>query len=552
MGAFPACPIDSRRTADTERIYIMVKSMFAAVAGLRTHQAKMDVIGNNIANVNTYGYKAGSVSFQDTMYQTTASGSSGNTAAGGTGGTNSNQVGYGVTTGSISYDFSKGGMSASSSGLDCMINSDNGFFIVGPMIEGGSLSLDDTDAIKSSGLYLSRVGSFSVDANGYLTDSSGNYVYGFINSGDLTSSTDIATSVLAPLQIPSTADLADVNNNNAATQVANAKKTLEEARVALNSLNVALGTARENYIEANEAYTKKYGEANIAALQDECDSLEDAVDTAYANWVDSPEDPDLKADYYEAKLAYDKKNYELIQAKATVRAPEALATYTTTQLETALDNYETALTAFASADSSDSDYDTKKEALATARTALEEIETALTKIEDNSPEGLLSSAKQTVDAAEAKVIAAETAVTNAEKALAAAQSAATSTSVGNSNADDTLASFSSYSIETDGTVIGITSDNVKVIIGKIALANVQNTGGLEKTSGYYYSIGSNAGNVSVHEADNEILGNYLELSTVDLATEMTEMITTQRGFQANSKIITVTDTMLEELVNMKR
>ncbi|WP_313259879.1 flagellar basal body protein, partial [Lacrimispora sp.] len=64
----------------------MVKSMFAGVAGLRTHQAKMDVIGNNIANVNTWGFKAGSMSFKDTMYQNTSSGSKGSTAAGGYGG----------------------------------------------------------------------------------------------------------------------------------------------------------------------------------------------------------------------------------------------------------------------------------------------------------------------------------------------------------------------------------------------------------------------------------------------------------------------------------
>ena len=158
----------------------MVKSMFAGVSGLRTHQSKMDVIGNNIANVNTWGYKAANMSFRDTMYQSTSAGSAGDTSNGGLGAVNANQIGYGVTTGSITYDFGTGGMSPSSSGLDCMIEG-NGFFLVGPMINNGSISLDSDDAVKASGLYLSRVGKFSVDPNGYLIDDSGNYVYGFCN-----------------------------------------------------------------------------------------------------------------------------------------------------------------------------------------------------------------------------------------------------------------------------------------------------------------------------------------------------------------------------------
>ncbi|MFT4005465.1 MAG: flagellar hook-basal body complex protein, partial [Lacrimispora sp.] len=139
----------------------MVKSMFSGVAGLRTHQAKMDIIGNNIANVNTWGFKAGSMSFKDTMYQNTSSGSAGNTDAGGYGGTNANQVGYGVTTGSVSYDFSTGGMSPSSRALDCMIDG-SGFFIVGPMLSEGYVDLSEDNAVTTSGLYLSRVGQFKV------------------------------------------------------------------------------------------------------------------------------------------------------------------------------------------------------------------------------------------------------------------------------------------------------------------------------------------------------------------------------------------------------
>ncbi len=181
----------------------MVRSMFAGVAGLRAHQSKMDVIGNNIANVNTWGFKAGSMSFKDAMYQNSSSGSGGNKEAGGIGAVNANQVGYGVTTGAITYDFSTGSMAPSASGLDCMIDG-TGFFIVGPML-GTPLSLSGEDAVKSSGLYLSRVGKFKVDPNGYLTDDSGNYVYGF---GYDQNTQKYDTATLIPLQLPTKAALA--------------------------------------------------------------------------------------------------------------------------------------------------------------------------------------------------------------------------------------------------------------------------------------------------------------------------------------------------------
>lgn len=306
----------------------MVRSMFAAVSGLRTHQAKMDVIGNNIANVNTWGFKSGKMSFRDTMYQTTSPSSGGSTAVGGRGGVNANQVGYGVTAGSISYDMSKGAPVPTGRGLDCAIDG-SGFFIIGPMIQNGSVSLAGGADIKNSGFFLSRVGIFEVDANGYLKDDTGNYIYGFANQDYINNNLDMTS--LSVLKLPTKQDLG--------------------------------GTGTE------------------------------------------------------------------------------------------------------------------------------------------------------------------------------------------------LAEFVSYEIKKDGSILGITKENKTVTIGKIALAGVQNVNGIEKTSGYAYTIGSNAGAVSVNEggtAVGDILSNHLEQAKVDLASEMTDMITTQRGFQANSKIITVTDQMLEELVNLKR
>ena len=162
----------------------MVKSMFAGVAGLRAHQQKMDVIGNNIANVNTWGFKGSTVSFKESMYQTVIQSSAGSATAGALGGTNSSQVGYGAQVSSIKQNFTQGSFAPTDSALDCMING-SGFFLVGTH-DGTELPTCDADNFNS--LKLSRVGDFELksikstgddaEAATFLTDSSGYLVYG--------------------------------------------------------------------------------------------------------------------------------------------------------------------------------------------------------------------------------------------------------------------------------------------------------------------------------------------------------------------------------------
>ena len=151
----------------------MIRSMQSAIAGLKSHQTKMDVIGNNIANVNTWGYKSKSANFADAMYQNYITGAAGNAAAGFTGGINTSQIGYGANVSSITSNMETGTQSYTGRAFDCMINGP-AFFIVGPYAQ--DVPMDDLDG---SGLSLSRVGIFSMDSNGYLVDDKGNYVYGY-------------------------------------------------------------------------------------------------------------------------------------------------------------------------------------------------------------------------------------------------------------------------------------------------------------------------------------------------------------------------------------
>lgn len=549
----------------------MVKSMFAGVAGLRTHQAKMDVIGNNIANVNTWGFKAGSMSFKDTMYQNTSSGSKGSTASGGYGGTNANQIGYGVTTGVISYDFSMGSPSPSARGLDCYIDG-TGFYIVGPMVgDGEGFTLEDSDVISSKGLSLSRVGQFTVDNQGYLVDDSGNYVYGFSNtSSDYSGSDSFDTTSLKPLRIPMESDMAAIGNKTAAEKVNEAKKVLEEARANLSKLNLDLANTRDEYIAADKAYNDASEKIVIAPpdpatttikeLTTARNTAKDKMNEAYQLWLDGKNDPanadKLKSDYDAARKKYEKSEYDLVKAQASLRAPNALsaAENATKKPDVIWKEYEKALDDY-NAPAPTGGTQALKDKLDEARKALDDLQTALSKIEPDSLEGKRDSTYQAVKKAEALVKAAENTVKEAEDKLETAQKNSTSTEVGNAGTNEGLAKLTNYTVLQDGTLTGSTENGTTVIVGKIALAGVQNVNGLEKTSGYYYVPGGNAGNISIYEAggtQGRIMSNYLEMAKVDLATEMTDMITTQRGFQANSKIITVTDQMLEELVNIKR
>ena len=120
--------------------------------------------------------------------------------------------------------------------------------------------------------------------------------------------------------------------------------------------------------------------------------------------------------------------------------------------------------------------------------------------------------------------------------------------------------FTEYSIDGNGKITATDSEGKNYEMGYIALVNVNNPGGMIKKDGYYFEMGASdnsgaAGTASIIRAGKtagSLMSGYLEGSNVDIAQEFSEMITTQRGFQANTKIITVTDEMLEQLVNMKR
>ncbi len=187
----------------------MLRSMFSGVSGLRAHQNKMDVIGNNIANVNTAGFKGARATFMDSIYQSVRNSSSGNNVYGGT---NASQMGYGSQLASVDVNHTTGSYEPTGYGTDCMING-GGYFLVGQKNIAGIVNGEQDS--QASTLKLTRVGKFTVDGDGYLVDANGNVVYGFLsipaaNGGNneaneaLTGTTPWAANYdqLMPLRVP--------------------------------------------------------------------------------------------------------------------------------------------------------------------------------------------------------------------------------------------------------------------------------------------------------------------------------------------------------------
>lgn len=231
----------------------MLRAMDSAVSGLRAHQNKLDVIGHNIANVNTFGFKAQSYSFKEAMYQTATQSTGGvQDADGGTtaAGSNAAQYGYGTLMGSITTDM------ASSTptyvgGLNACING-QGFFITHAISSKTDLDLSDEDKVeeilKGQEFAYTRVGQFQLDSQGYLTDGT-NFIYGFRPTD-----TGFDTDNLCALRVPS-----DLSNgfDDAALQAKSVK---------INELGEVTATVED---ENGEAVQVSLGKIAIVTFQNQ-------------------------------------------------------------------------------------------------------------------------------------------------------------------------------------------------------------------------------------------------------------------------------------------
>lgn len=438
----------------------MMRSLYSGVSGLKTHQTRMDVIGNNIANVNTVGFKASSVTFSELFYQTTQI-ATGPNAENNTGGKNAKQIGLGTTLGSISVDMlSEGGSQSTGKPFDLKINGDS-FFVVNNGMSN----------------YFTKAGNFTTDGSGNLVTQSGAYVMGYA-----------ADYPGGPLQT-------------------------DQLR--------ALSVYSSKYMYTTpEATTYSTFSGNINQ-QDETFGNGDPI-TTYVSMYDNIGN---KYDV-QVKITQDatNKNLYTISAGDVMLDGKPVAGLTATIADTA----GTQQLEFDPA--TGKLIGTEDPMMTLTITGSGSITTPVT-LNFSDITQLASSSD----------IASTAGDTDAEGA-GAGKGVGTMLSVG---------------IDELGRIVASYSNDDSYVIGQLATATFVNPSGLEKMGDNLYAETMNSGHFdgigqAVDTDGGSISSGVLEMSNVDLSTEFTDMIVTQRGFQANSRIITTSDTMLEELLNLKR
>lgn len=568
----------------------MMRSLYSGVAGLKTHQIRMDVIGNNIANVNTTAYKSSSMTFSELMSQTTQKASGAN-ATTGVGGTNAKQIGLGVKAGAINTAITTQG-SAQSTGnpFDIMITGDN-FFVVS----------------NGSENFFTRDGSFYVDGAGNLAMTSTGYnVMGWgvdKTTGNIKQDTVTALRIMSsanmtyPPEATTKANISgildqndkDVTSANGKTVNLNIFDARGYSYTAKFTFKQSGGDKTNEYsLELNKILDSTGKEIDISGITFGEQNLEQtlssklSLNTDSYKWDDATKTLQTTATPPETVAALDKifKNGALITDKDKAE-----------EVQKNLDAIAKAYGYEGSTDEFLKLYTTGKAGQVTVQKMLENMSQNMTgddilpkaKNEELTMTGRkFDGAKVVFDKDSGKLQSINNSTTNLSTTLNFPASMGNfsnitidlsectnydnkgTSTVGATSGDlDGLGTgrrsgdMIGVSIQKDGMIYASYDNGMTKLLGQIATAAFANASGLEKEGDNLYSATLNSGEFDGIGVDITAGGGYmstgqLEMSNVDLSSEFTEMITTQRGFQANSRIITVSDTLLEELTNLKR
>lgn len=550
----------------------MMRAMYSGVSGLKTHQTKMDVIGNNIANVNTVGFKSSSVTFSEIMYQN-LSGASGPNALTGTGGVNAKQIGLGVTTGSTSVNITGPGASQTTGGaFDIKLNDTNSatsFFIVS----------------NGSGTQFTRAGSFYVDGAGNLCMTSTGYnVMGWQvdpTTGDIRKDTVSALRVMSEKNMTSAPE-ATVNGRCEGVLDKNSTDVTSEAGQAMNlSFYDALGYSYVAKFAIKET-NRDTGEYTVE-LTDILDSTNKSIlDQTKYDSVTGTYDPDYLGDIFGA-VKSQTKTYTPRVGWTTVDAANNIFEYNATYYR-----YDAAAGNLVEvADNGGGNYvqvpggttKTLAEAFgvspyATGITMTNGVVTANVSganytLKFNPDDGVFDyigatgqdnvflNLKDTLGGNFENIDIDFTGTKWFDNGGSSTIGMDKGDVDGKTGTGKKLGGMIGVFVDTNGKIYGSYDNGNNILLGQIAVAQFANAMGLEKVGDNCYTTTLNSGEfdgigVDITAGGGTMSPGMLEMSNVDLSSEFTEMITTQRGFQANSRIITVSDTLLEELINLKR
>ncbi len=487
----------------------MMRSLYSGVSGLKVHQTRMDVIGNNISNVNTVGFKSSTVTFSDVLYQTSAF-ATGPNADSGRAGINPMQIGLGAGVSAISTTVDiTGGSQRTDNPFDLMIEG-KGFFVVN----------------NGSGNLFTKAGSFTVDSSGTLCNASGYAVMGWqvdpANPNVVVADQVSALKIMAPENLYSEPEATEAvyfsgNIDSADTAFDSETGKLSSfsfydklgrsytANLKLTQVTDTDGTPIEHqYSVAVTDVLDSKGESILVRFSDEGDATETGVNISFGGVefevetngkeysVSSDDQLIVAFDPRTGKFAY------VASSDTTIDEDE---TYNSVDFVIALD--EVSQNPFA--DKIDVDF------------------SSLTMFA-NSGSTSIEPTKGNLDS------------------LYAGHAAGNMTGV---------------SIDTLGMIYGVYDNGTNKLLGQVVVAKFPNPAGLESVGNSLFATTQNSGDFdgigeTVASSGGSFKTGALEMSNVDLASEFTNMITTQRGFQANSRIITTSDTLLEELINLKR
>jgi flagellar hook protein FlgE len=440
-----------------------MRSLYSGVSGLRIHQTKMDVIGNNIANVNTVGFKSSRVTFSE-VYSQTIQGASG--ASEFSGGKNPMQIGLGAGIASIDVNMTEGASQRTDNPLDLKIKGD-GFFVVSDV----------------TGNKFTRAGAFRIDNAGNLVTPEGLNVMGW---GVDPATEKIQKGKVQPVKVLSAENAySEPEKTTKGRIVGNINKNDEDLKTADGKIFTT-----DMYDELGYKYTIKY---NVV--------MESSVSGS-------------------GTTTYDPNKYTISVASVTdekgnvVSGPGGSVNIEFDPLTGKLNKGTTA-----SPTASPTDFNIT-----------------------NFPS---TGSNVFVDFSTLTLFAAKSSIEG---------KAGDADSIGSGSKPGSITGFE---VGGDGKIRGKYSNGKSKLLGQVVVAQFDNPAGLQKVGSNLYEATNNSGEFDgigkdIKAIGGDIKAGVLEMANVDLSKEFTEMITTQRGFQANSRIITSSDEMLQELVNLKR
>ena len=479
-------------------------SLFSGISGLTTLGNAMQIIGDNIANVNTVGFKSSSFAFQDLLSQSVA------TLSG------TSQVGRGTALGNIQASFAQGSFESTGNTTDLAVGGD-GFFVLN---EQGT-----------ENLYYSRAGNFNFNESGYLTNPEGYVVQGWQldnNGSDIGSITDVVmTSFTSPPQ-PSDNVEVIVNMDSAG---ANGSALDSLASAWDGTATIPLADAAYEYQTTIRAYDSLGSTHDVTLYFDKADAS-----SSYEFIVTCNPAEDNRAIFGATGEAEGMLARGLLEFNSGSGVIENIDLFQFTGTGSGGDGIEL-------------------DHLLAPNNWTEQDETSdLSNGYFTFSPGFLSGG--TTQDIELDLGTRYDGTDWVNSSLSSTQYASGSTTTFQSANGYGAGDLEGVNVDVDGVITGSYSNGQRIPLYRVGLAKFINDQGLFKEGGNLYSETRQSGSAITNKPGTNGLGsiapNALEQSNVDIANELVKMITTQRGFQANSKIITVTDQMLAELINIKR